>query len=101
MCIRDRVRTVHSLEVTEKSPETDCAESFGGRQDFQGKDIDIEISGDGFLYNMVRIIAGTLVEVGMGKISPEAVKHIVESKDRTLAGHTAPPQGLFLVEVYY
>ena len=50
---------------------------------------------------MVRIIAGTLVEVGLGKIDPDEVKNIIESGNRSLAGHTAPPQGLFLVEIYY
>ena len=64
-------------------------------------DIAIEIAGDGFLYNMVRIITGTLVEVGLGKIAPEEIDRIIEGKDRRAAGHTAPAQGLFLVEVYY
>lgn len=66
-----------------------------------GIDIDIEIVGDGFLYNMVRIIAGTLIEVGMGKTEPEFVQEIIRSKERRLAGFTAPPQGLYLAEVYY
>ena len=60
-----------------------------------------EITGSGFLYNMVRIIVGTLVEVGHGKIRPEEVTAIIESRDRSRAGHTAPPQGLYLAEVYY
>ena len=60
-----------------------------------------EISGDGFLYNMVRIITGTLVEVGLGKRSPEEIQEIIEAKDRRMAGHTAPPYGLYLAEVYY
>jgi tRNA pseudouridine38-40 synthase len=50
---------------------------------------------------MVRIIAGTLAEVGAGKIPPDQVKKIIDGKDRTLAGHTAPPQGLYLVQVFY
>ena len=66
-----------------------------------GRDIQIEITGDAFLYNMVRIIAGTLVEVGYGKTHPAALPSIMESKDRQNAGHTAPPQGLYLAEVYY
>ncbi len=70
-------------------------------EDDIGRDIALEISGDGFLYNMVRIITGTLVEVGAGKIAPEEMKDIIESCDRARAGHTAPPQGLYLVEVYY
>ena len=66
-----------------------------------GSDLYIIITGDGFLYNMVRIITGTLVEVGLGKRSPESVKETIESLDRQKAGHTAPPQGLYLKEVYY
>lgn len=58
----------------------------------------IEVKGNGFLYNMVRIIAGTLIEVGKGKINPEAVKEIIEAKDRRKAGPTAPARGLTLVE---
>lgn len=63
--------------------------------------IKIELTGSGFLYNMVRIISGTLVEVGLGKIKPEEIKDIIESKDRTKAGKTLPAHGLYLVEVYY
>mgnify|MGYP000872409116 CR=1 FL=1 len=59
------------------------------------------IEGDGFLYNMVRIIVGTLVEVGLGKIKEEDIPHIIESKDRKRAGHTAPAKGLCLEKVYY
>ena len=63
--------------------------------------MEIHISGDGFLYNMVRIITGTLVETGQGKRKPEEIKEIMEAKDRAKAGHTAPPYGLYLAEVYY
>ena len=66
-----------------------------------GDRITIELTGNGFLYNMVRIISGTLVEVGLGKIKPEDIPSIIESKDRTKAGKTLPPQGLFLVKVEY
>ena len=78
------VRTVYSLNVFR-----------------DGKDVVIEIAGDGFLYNMVRIIAGTLVEVGLGKRKPEDLISIIESTDRKKAGHKAPAEGLYLVEVYY
>ena len=61
----------------------------------------IEITGNGFLYNMVRIIAGTLVEVGERKKKPEDIKEIIESKNRERAGKTLPPQGLYLVSVEY
>ena len=61
----------------------------------------IELTGNGFLYNMVRIIAGTLVEVGLGKIDPKSIDEIILSKKRENAGKTLPPQGLYLVKVEY
>ena len=61
----------------------------------------IELTGNGFLYNMVRIISGTLVEVGIGKLQPEDIQNIIESKKRENAGKTLPPQGLYLVSVEY
>ncbi len=64
-------------------------------------ELEIGFSGSGFLYNMVRIMIGTLVDVGCGKIAAEAVPSIIASKKRENAGHTAPPQGLYLAEVYY
>lgn len=66
-----------------------------------GDSLHFEITGDGFLYNMVRIIIGTLVEVGLGKKSPSDLPKIIESKDRSKAGFTAPPQGLYLKEIYF
>ena len=87
-CVRTQaestVRTIYSLEVLQ-----------------EGSEIIIRIKGNGFLYNMVRIIAGTLVEVGLGKIKPEEITGIIESKDRQKAGKTLPPYGLYLVEVNY
>ena len=64
-------------------------------------EIRISITGNGFLYNMVRIIVGTLIEVGEGKKSPMDVKAILESKDRSLSGMTISPMGLFLKKVDY
>ena len=61
----------------------------------------MRIRGNGFLYNMVRIIVGTLVRVGRGFYSPGQVKEILEAKERTSAGVTAPPQGLVLVKIDY
>lgn len=61
----------------------------------------IELTGNGFLYNMVRIISGTLVDVGTGKIEPKEIKNIIESKERIKAGKTLPARGLCLVEVNY
>ncbi len=61
----------------------------------------IELIGNGFLYNMVRIIAGTLVEVGLEKISPKDIPNIIKQGSRDLAGKTMPPNGLYLVNVEY
>lgn len=65
------------------------------------EDIYIEVTGNGFLYNMVRIIAGTLLEVGRGKILPQKVKDILEACDRTAAGPTAEACGLTLIDVKF
>lgn len=81
---KDSVREIYKAEIIE-----------------DGNLIKIELTGSGFLYNMVRIISGTLVDVGLGKISPSDIPNIIESKDRKNAGKTLPPQGLYLVEVYY
>lgn len=78
------VRTVSRLDISEDE-----------------NSIVIEISGDGFLYNMVRIITGTLVEVGAGKRSSSELPGIIESRSRANAGFTAPPQGLYLKEIYF
>lgn len=67
----------------------------------QGEELVIRITGDGFLYNMVRIIVGTLLRVGRGFYTPEQVKEIVEAKNRMAAGVTVPPQGLKLVKIEY
>ena len=61
----------------------------------------IELTGNGFLYNMVRIIAGTLVDVGLGKIEPPQIENIIKEKKRENAGKTLPPNGLYLVSVEY
>ncbi|NLM98063.1 MAG: tRNA pseudouridine(38-40) synthase TruA [Halanaerobiaceae bacterium] len=78
------VKTINSIEIIEKKPE-----------------VWIEITGSGFLYNMVRIIVGTLIEVSTGKIKIEDLDNIIRSGDRRLAGYTVPARGLTLVEVYY
>lgn len=82
--VKTTVRTIYSLDIERN-----------------GNLITIDICGNGFLYNMVRIIAGTLVFVGSGKIEPEDMEAIIASKCRERAGVTAPPQGLCLKEVYY
>ncbi len=78
------VRTIYSLDLS----------ADGGM-------IEMEICGNGFLYNMVRIIAGTLAHMGAGKIDYRCADEIIASADRSKAGITAPPQGLFLKEVFY
>lgn len=78
------VRTINHIEIESKD-------------DF----ITIAVTGDGFLYNMVRIIVGTLVELGKGNILPSQITDILEAKDRQLAGPTAPAQGLYLAEVNF
>lgn len=75
------VRTIYRLSVYE-----------------QGKMVIISVCGNGFLYNMVRIIAGTLIEVGQGRRTPESVKDMLRSLDRTKSGPTAPAHGLCLME---
>ena len=82
---KSSVRTIYKAEVKQMPNER----------------IYIELTGSGFLYNMVRIISGTLVEVGLEKIAPEKIKDIIESKDRGQAGKTLQPQGLYLLRVEY
>lgn len=66
-----------------------------------GDAIELTVAGKSFLYNMVRIIAGTLIYIGMGKLPPESLKKALETKDRLDLGITAPARGLTLMEVYY
>ncbi|MBD3673210.1 MAG: tRNA pseudouridine(38-40) synthase TruA [Planctomycetaceae bacterium] len=99
------VRTVEHLSLTTK-PMWDIwsAFNFETRQsEVAGSDefLCLEISADGFLYNMVRAITGTLVDVGRGRFAPDDVGHMIDDGDRSLAGPTAPPQGLYLVSVDY
>ncbi len=82
--LENTVRTIYSLDV-EKT----------------GDMIVLRVTGSGFLYNMVRIITGTLLRVGGGFYEPEYVRTILESRDRELAGETARPEGLTLVEIKY
>lgn len=82
--VQDKVRTIYELDWT----ETDDG-------------LQMRITGSGFLYNMVRIIAGTLLDAGIGKISPDDVKSMLAAKDREAAGRTAPGHGLYLWNVYY
>lgn len=82
---------------TENTDGSDDARTVTARRGVSPREIVIRVSGTGFLYNMVRIIAGTLMEAGRGAIEPEQVKEILEACDREKAGPTAPPEGLTLV----
>jgi tRNA pseudouridine38-40 synthase len=82
--VKSTVRTIYSCRVTK---ENDV--------------IAIRVTGNGFLYNMVRIIAGTLIEVGAGKIPPEQMKQILAAKNRDAAGPTAPAHGLTMLGIEY
>lgn len=80
----DRVRTIQAASVER-----------------QGELLTFSVTGDGFLYNMVRIMVGTLLDMGGGKLEPQAIPAIIASQDRRQAGRTAPPDGLYLDEVFY
>lgn len=82
--VKTTVRTIYEIKI-EKN----------------GNIITIDVTGNGFLYNMVRIIAGTLVFAGSGKIDPNEIPDIINSKQRSMAGITAPAKGLCLKEVFY
>ena len=83
--VTDTVRTVYRIDVTRNADDI----------------ITIRVTGNGFLYNMVRIIAGTLMAVGTGHIQAEDMPSILEAKDRRAAGPTAPARGLTLIEMKY
>ena len=82
--VKTTVRTIYACDVEK-----------------EGDIITIRVTGNGFLYNMVRIIAGTLVQVGGGAIKPEAVKGILAKKDRSAAGPTAPAHGLTMMGIEF
>ncbi|NOZ24970.1 MAG: tRNA pseudouridine(38-40) synthase TruA [Nitrospirae bacterium] len=92
---RSAVRELFGIEVEETSRIDFLTTGF------TGSFIRISIKGDAFLRHMVRNIVGTLMEVGRGRISPERLGAILEAKDRTVAGPTAPARGLFLEKIYY
>ena len=82
--VKDTVRTIWRAEVTRS-----------------GHDVQLIVEGSGFLYNMVRIIAGTLRDIGSGKLAPGALKRAIDTGDRLDLGVTAPAHGLTLMEVFY
>jgi len=85
--VKTTVRTVYEARLT--------------RDEKEDKLIKLYINGNGFLYNMVRIIAGTLIDIGKGIKSPDCIENAIRTMDRTLLGQTAEPQGLFLMNVNY
>lgn len=82
--VKDKIRTIYHISI-----------------DKQDEELIFSFIGNGFLYNMVRILVGTLLDVGRGKIQANNVKHILENQDRSLSGKTAPGHGLYLWQVYY
>ena len=99
-----RCDVVSSRVVRDASCEKEKMDSCFRRNDdtqYENDWIYVDAEGDGFLYNMVRNIVGTLVEVGVGRWRPEKIKEILEAKDRTAAGRLAPPQGLCLMWIKY
>lgn len=76
-------------------------EIYLARLQKNGDKIVLDIMGNGFLYNMVRIIAGTLIDIGRGKLGTDTFKKMLQTKDRVQGGMTAPPQGLILQRIYY
>ena len=94
-------REITAIEVWERPCEEERAAELvtqpAPQRGVSPREIVIRVSGTGFLYNMVRIIAGTLMEVGRGAIEPEEIREILKACDREKAGPTAPPEGLTLV----
>jgi tRNA pseudouridine38-40 synthase len=82
--VEDKVRTIKTIEILQDEEK-----------------VSFHFIGNGFLYNMVRILVGTLIEVGSGKRKSEEIMEILEKRDRRYAGKTAPGQGLYLWQVLY
>ncbi|MDQ0216146.1 tRNA pseudouridine38-40 synthase [Oikeobacillus pervagus] len=82
--VEDKVRTIEQISIHSSQDE-----------------LEFHFIGNGFLYNMVRILTGSLLDIGSGKISPNEIKRILEAKNRSMAGKTAPAAGLYLWRVFY
>ncbi len=95
------VRDIYSINIAAEAITAAPAGNPTDNAENSAYNVSISVTGSGFLYNMVRIIAGTLVDTGLGKISADSIPDILISRDRSRAGHTAPPQGLFLREVFF
>ncbi len=122
---RERLYSAYVPQPLDVARMNEGAQAFVGRHDFaafcaagaqvsttvrtifdchverDGASVKIYVTGDGFLYNMVRILAGTLLAVGLGKLPPGEVTGIIEGRERSRAGKTAEPQGLTLQEIFY
>ncbi|MBE6036143.1 MAG: tRNA pseudouridine(38-40) synthase TruA [Clostridiales bacterium] len=110
--VPDTVRTIFDCRIwqqpsagmagqLQRTAEGTAANPAGKWQDVPGQSLILEVTGDGFLYHMVRNLVGTLVEMGQGRRDPEEMTSILEACDRRRAGHTAPAGGLFLKQIYY
>ena len=101
--IKNTVRTIYSIEVETAPLQTYSSEDSATEKDglLTNSVMNVYVTGNGFLYNMVRIIAGTLLYVGIGKLTPDDVRTILESGDRKLAGKTLSAKGLHLIQVIY
>ena len=98
---KSSIRTIYNIDLSFEYLEETENRPLSPSLDFRPKLVHITISGNGFLYNMVRIIAGTLEKVGMGIYPPEHVKEILDSCDRRLSAPKAPARGLTLVKIEY
>ena len=90
-----------SFMAADSKVEDTVREVFEAEVEREGNLITFRVRADGFLYNMVRIFVGTLIDVAYGKLEPEDIPKIIEQKDRRAAGSTAPPHGLYLNKVEY
>ncbi len=103
--VKTTVRRVLSAEMLEINIDTEqpvaVSPLAAHTRHGEGRLLRVEISGTGFLRHMVRTIAGTLVDIGRGQMAPAAMRAIIDSRDRSRAGQTAPPQGLMLWQVEY
>lgn len=97
--VKDKVRTIYNINIKEVPFSDRWGNKLSGI--LEGGEVRIRVSGNGFLYNMVRIIAGTLIEVGQGSRAADSIREALESGDRSLAGPTAPAQGLMLLGIQY
>ena len=90
--------TTTDMDGGEAAAHTDSARTADGEQQYT---LTIRVTGNGFLYNMVRILVGTLLEIGRGRLAPEDMQRILDARDREAAGPTAPAHGLTLMEIRY